>query len=47
MDNIKAVLFDFDYTLGNRYRYAFLSYSAFIDEFLPDIPILGMSARSF
>ncbi len=37
MDNIKAVLFDFDYTLGNRYRYAFLSYSAFIDEFLPDI----------
>ncbi|MBR2826911.1 MAG: HAD family hydrolase [Erysipelotrichaceae bacterium] len=37
MDNIKAVLFDFDYTLGNRYRYAYLSYSAFIREYLPDI----------
>ena len=37
MDNIKAVFFDFDNTLGNRHRYSYLAYCAFIDEFLPDL----------
>jgi putative hydrolase of the HAD superfamily len=35
MKDIQAVLFDFDNTLGNRYRYAYLTYNRFLDEFVP------------
>ena len=37
MDNIKAVFFDFDNTLGNRFEYAYRTHRQFIEEFLPDI----------
>ena len=37
MDNIKAVLFDFDDTLGNRNGYAYYMYDNFIRTYLSDI----------
>ena len=37
MDNIKAVLFDFDDTLGNRNGYAYYMYDNFIRTYLIDI----------
>ncbi len=36
-DNIKAVFFDFDNTLGNRFEYAYQAHRHFLEEFLPDI----------
>lgn len=37
MENIKAVLFDFDDTLGNRNGYAYYMYDNFIKTYLSDI----------
>lgn len=37
MDDIKAVFFDFDNTLGNRFVYAYRTHCQFIEEFLPDV----------
>ena len=37
MDNIKAVIFDFDNTLGDRYEYCYQTYRCFLKTFLPEI----------
>ncbi len=37
MDNIKAVFFDFDDTLGNRQQAAYDTYGGFFADFLPDM----------
>lgn len=37
MDNIKAVIFDFDNTLGDRFEYCYQTYRYFVKTFLPEI----------
>ena len=37
MDNIKAVIFDFDNTLGDRFEYCYQTYRCFVKTFLPEI----------
>ena len=37
MDNIKAVIFDFDNTLGDRYEYCYQTYRCFVKTFLPEV----------
>ena len=42
MDNIKAIFFDFDNTLGDRYTYSKETFRDLIDEFLPEIEKDGL-----
>ncbi len=37
MDNIRAVIFDFDNTLGDRYRYSYDTYRYMLKTYLPDV----------
>ncbi len=37
MKDIKAIFFDFDNTLGNRFAYAYKTHTQFIEEFLPEV----------
>lgn len=37
MENVKAIFFDFDNTLGNRFDYAYRTHKQFVLEFLPEI----------
>ncbi len=37
MDNIKAVIFDFDNTLGDRFEYCYQTYRCFLKTFLPEV----------
>ena len=37
MDDIKAVIFDFDNTLGDRFEYCYQTYRCFVKTFLPEI----------
>ena len=37
MENIKAVIFDFDNTLGDRFEYCYQTYRCFLKTFLPEI----------
>lgn len=37
MENIKAVVFDFDNTLGDRFEYCYQTYRCFMKTFLPEI----------
>ncbi len=37
MDKIKAVIFDFDNTLGDRFEYCYQTYRCFVKTFLPEI----------
>ena len=42
MDKIKAVIFDFDNTLGDRFQYCYLTYRHFVKTFLPEIDEKGI-----
>ncbi len=37
MDNIKAIFFDYDNTLGSRYDYAYDTYCDLLDKFYPEM----------